>query len=201
MSSMEAKYAHAIKANHDWRTVWLMFYEDETFQRILNVAAKKAIRNASVPMEWLDDVTQGAMLLFALQIQKSTKLNYNTEKGRLTGWIYTIIFGCCRKSLRQFKDSMRQYVCEEITDSLETQPDTFDLTLDIEGILESVSQRDREIFCEYVNGTNLDLVARRYKIQSRTCYRSIKKVKEKIHRLLNTTSQNKTISESEESEE
>ena len=186
LHELKHKHLHEINQGTNWIDVWEMFVNHKDFDRILEIAVNKCIRNFRLPSEWKDDLRQETLIYFSRHLQKSTTLGFDESKGTYEGWLYIILFGSCRKATRQFKDSQRQKCDPFDRFSSDSWTRQVELQMDLMDLLDSIDPQQKAFFLSYWHGTSVAEIARKSGTGERKVYRVLKKAIEKVNELTRT---------------
>ena len=159
----------------DWKSVWQMFLDSEVFIEICDQAARSTLRQCGLPLDCLDDLRQESMIYFAQIVKKHPSLNFRSEKGTYRQWLATLLRGCARKAVRQFKDRIRQRVPVIDNMLMDDSSVTNERRLDL---IVGVNQLDcsiRAVVLLHCKGQTISQIAKSIGRGERTIYRMLKR--------------------------
>jgi RNA polymerase sigma factor (sigma-70 family) len=93
-----------------WHDVWRLFIEHPWYQAELHRAAVRTLRHARLHHQWIDDVTQQAMILLARDLRRSADLHLDraAAEEHFAGWLGTIIRRHCQQAARSMRRAPRR---------------------------------------------------------------------------------------------
>jgi RNA polymerase sigma factor (sigma-70 family) len=142
-----------------WVRSWSQLVEDPWYQENLDKRARRVLRRANCPLEWIDDLKQDAMLLLARQL--SHLVNPATLEPKLAspGWLLAAIRGHCQEALRRIVTAHRR--CTQIANEQDfpEASNLFTSIIDLRDAIERLDEPQRTILQRQANGNSLLSIA------------------------------------------
>lgn len=177
---LDQAYVH----DADWLEIWAIFSDDPWFQKRLRMCARKAVQRLHAPLEWTSDVEQEALIRIGVQLRKDKTLGFDASKGSLAGWLYSLTFRACLKSLRQFRDSKRMNSMPSQDQRSEQPLLKVQQRMELDDELDRLPDRNREILYAYLHGASVEDLASEEGVSLRTIYRLLQETQALLHRRL-----------------
>jgi RNA polymerase sigma factor (sigma-70 family) len=175
-----------IQENKSWVEIWQLFVKHPAFLGIATKVAVYVARRHRMPICWIEDIKQESYLYFARLIQKDRDLRFDPDKGSLSTWLGTVMFGCCSKATRQFRDSRRQQSAMPGRERTESPIKSVELYLDLLQQINRLDNTTRVVFFLSWEGKSIDEIAAQIGKSERTVYRHLEQAAEIIDSLIST---------------
>ena len=177
-------FEQACSEQRGWLEIWQMFLQHPAFLAIARRAAEFVVAHYQLPVSWTEDVQQEAYFYFARLVQKDRDLRFDPSKASISAWLATLMFGCCRKATRQFRDAQRQKVEIIESDRAENPFETLDLLIDLLQKINELDDPVRLVVFMHWQGESIAEIARQISRSERTVYRLLEQGVEVLESLL-----------------
>lgn len=167
-----------------WSDVWMELCGNQWFLEKLERTSTWVLRQAGLPNSWKDDVRQEATLLFAKSLKRDPTLGFDESKGSVQPFISTVIYRCCQKGVRQFRNSLHQTIDGESAHPVYETTSAVDERLDLNECVSQLVEPMLSTTLRTLQGQSVENIAKSTNRSTRTIYRYIEKATEELQELM-----------------
>jgi RNA polymerase sigma factor (sigma-70 family) len=138
--------------------LWRKLVQSSWYQDNLRRCARKALRRAGCPLDWLGDLQHDAMLLLARQL---THLQGGARETEVPSpaWLLTAVRGHCREALRRIQAAQCRYRPFFDGENFVDRNGKREIAIELRRAIDGLSEPERSILMELADGHSLKQIA------------------------------------------
>lgn len=156
-----------------WNDVWRLVVCHPCYQRELDQRAKRLLFQRHLPLQWLPDIRQETLVIFAGNLQRRIAVNRRplVVGDHFVAWMRCVITRDCRHALRRLQRLFGQDYSTVVEQRAVFDWPAIDDELDLLDALEDLREPARTAARLRTAGASVNEIAQRLHVSQRTTYR------------------------------
>jgi RNA polymerase sigma factor (sigma-70 family) len=157
---LRTSFIDVVQQSTTWREVWHFLSEHGFYRRQLRSCAQRALREAGVPMDWLDDIVQESITLLSRQLQSRRDLHYQPTRppAEFSRWMRTILFNQSREAIRKLRRKLDRELPLNV-DAPDGRIKQIAEEIDVRNAYDQLDDKTRAIMTLHYSGVTLREIA------------------------------------------